>query len=93
MTAPELPKKTEPRVSALAEVRDRKIFYGQRSGAYFESTQGGMEQLTGARRRTFAELRQAGVIEPVTIPGLAEDRRLMAPTTPEGWDLIRDWQV
>lgn len=92
MTTPELPKKTEPRVSALGEVRDRKIFYGQKSGAFFESDVTGMVPLTGARRRTFAELKLSGVIEPVGLEGLEEGRELMAPTA-LGRELILDWEV
>jgi len=93
MTTPETLNKTDPRATALAEVRDRKIFYGERSGTYFESAMpSGFAALTGARRRTFAELRQAGVIEPVDVTGLPEGRKLMAPTT-QGLSLILDWKV
>lgn len=91
MTAPDPLNRTDPRASALAEVRDRKIFYGERSGTYFENVDGEMTALTGARRRTFAELRGYGVIEPTDTKS-AEGRKLMAPTS-EGLNLILDWQV
>lgn len=92
MTTPELPNRTESRASALAEVHAGKIFYGEKSGVYFENATSGLTPLVGARRRTFAELRQAGVVEPTETEGVEEGRKLLTLTT-EGLSLIRDWEV
>lgn len=58
--------KTDSRLKALIDVRDGKIKYDALTGTY----SGPEGAVSGARRRTFAELKSAGVIEggaPVTL--------------------------
>jgi hypothetical protein len=69
--------KTESRLGALREVEGGKISYDPRSGTYRDVN----GAVSGARRRTFAELRASGAIEtgePVTL-------------TPFGTSLITNW--
>lgn len=70
--------KTESRLTALREVQAGKISYDPRSGTYFDAA---ALPVSGARRRTFAELRAAGVI----------DGDAPVVTTPAGDKLIEDW--
>lgn len=71
--------KTDSRLIALREVDSGKIGYDPQSGTYTDPD----GSVSGARRRTFAELRAAGVIEggaPVAL-------------TVEGRTLIGDWEL
>lgn len=69
--------KTDSRLTALQEVEAGKIDYVPLKGTFRE----GPEEVSGARRRTFAELRTAGVIEggePMVL-------------TESGQKLIKEW--
>lgn len=58
--------KTDSRLTALREVEEGEISYNPQSGTYTDAD----GSVSGARRRTFAELRAAGAIEggtPVTL--------------------------
>jgi hypothetical protein len=69
--------KTDSRLGALREVAEGKITYDPRTGTYNDAS----GTVSGARRRTFAELRTGGAIEggaPVTL-------------TASGGRLIEDW--
>lgn len=69
--------KTDSRLTALQEVESGEIGYDPQSGTYSDAD----GSVSGARRRTFAELRAAGVIKggkPVAL-------------TDEGRALIDSW--
>lgn len=69
--------KTDSRLGALREVAEGKISYDPRTGTYSDAE----GAVSGARRRTFAELRTGGAIEggqPVRL-------------TTSGGKLIEDW--
>ncbi len=69
--------KTDSRLMALREVSEGKISYDARSGTYSDPD----GSVSGAKRRTFAELRTGGAIEggdPVTL-------------TETGRELIQTW--
>lgn len=51
--------KTDSRLGALREVAEGKISYDARTGTYSDSE----GAVSGARRRTFAELRTGGAIK------------------------------
>lgn len=71
--------RTDSRLVALQEVDAGRISYEQLTGKFRD----GDEEVSGARRRTFAELKAAGAIEggkPVTL-------------TEGGKVLLKDWGV
>lgn len=78
-------KPTDTRKAALREVMDGGVEYVTGSGSFYV----GGEELTGARRRTFAEFRRA---ELVTGGGQADRRRLtltdLGRRTAREWGLI-----
>jgi hypothetical protein len=72
--------KTDSRLGALREVAEGAISYDARTGTYSD-TQG---TVSGARRRTFAELRTSGAITSASDgDGLV--------LTPSGETLIEEW--
>lgn len=76
--------KTESRVEALTEVKAERISYDPATGDYF--TDG--ERVSGAKRRTLAELRADGAI--VTEKPHAES---LVYLTNEGNSLALEWGV
>jgi hypothetical protein len=71
--------KTDSRLAALREVEAGRINYEQLTGTFRD----GGEEVSGARRRTFAELRAAGAIEGGNPVALTEGGKV----------LLKDWGV
>lgn len=85
----ETPNKTDSRVAALAEVKSGQVEYDPSIGEYLVTEGDEVKQIVrGARRRTFSELRTAGVIEPSSISASGLIR-----LTGEGVKLAKDWRV
>ncbi|HET9144123.1 hypothetical protein [Actinophytocola sp.] len=73
--------KTDSRLVALREVSEGKISYDPRTGTYSDEN----GTVSGARRRTFAELRSNGAIE---VGGTSVHRVTL---TTAGSDLVSAW--
>lgn len=81
--------KTESRVTALDEVKAGLVDYNPVTGEYFVGTEQHRRDIVrGARRRTFAELRSAGLIEPQSRSQVSA-----VTLTTEGADLSGDWGI
>lgn len=75
-------KRTDARSVAMRQVMDRFVTYDAASGEFaFKGV-----TLAGAMRRTYAELRQAGIFA-VGAQGVST----VALSDPTGKDLARDW--
>lgn len=60
--------KTDSRVTALTEVMAKRVMYNPRLSEYLvEDEDGSRESARGARRRTYAELRTAGIVESTSL--------------------------
>jgi hypothetical protein len=59
---PEHVKKTDSRVAAIRDVIRGIVTYKTKTGEFFDIDGGEVTLLPGARRRTFAELRAAGLV-------------------------------
>lgn len=68
--------KTDSRLTALREVDSGTIDYDPQSGTYTDAE----GSVSGARRRTFAELRTAGVIKGGTPVALTDEGRTLIET-------------
>ena len=75
--------KTESRVEALAEVKAGRISYDPAVGEFFADG----ERVSGAKRRTLAELRQAGMIT------LVGDVRSTVEVTAAGDEIGHEWGI
>lgn len=60
--------KTDSRVSALAEIKAQRVTYDPRIGEYAVKDDSGEEEAArGARRRTYSELRAAGLVTTASV--------------------------
>lgn len=60
--------KTDSRATALIEVKAQRVTYNPRLSEYLvEGEDGAQESARGARRRTYAELRTAGIVESTSL--------------------------
>lgn len=75
---------TEARRAALREVMAGKVDYVSGSGAFYVDT----EEIAGARRRTFAEVRRAGLVT-----GGGEAERAPLALTDKGRTTAREWGI
>jgi hypothetical protein len=80
--------KTDSRVTALSEVKAAVVSYDPSVGEYYVTVDSGNEIVRGARRRTFAELRAAGLIEPTSRSQVST-----VELTTAGADLGQDWEI
>lgn len=90
--APATMKRTDTRVAALRQVKDRIIFYNPGTGEYYlRDAQGAEAMLIGSRRRVFAELRQASIIQEEQVTGLTD--RWLVTFTEDGLVVAGEWKV
>lgn len=82
--------KTDSRVEALGEVMGGGVRYDERNGEYLITEHGEQTRISGARRRTFAELHRSGLIEPAPERG-AEAAAL--ELTASGSETAQAWGV
>ena len=84
--------KTEARVNALAQIKTETIYYDGLNAEYYETTEGSdtsMERISGARRRIFAELRAAGIVQ--VAAGSTQPKQVSL--TQAGEDTAREWGI
>ena len=87
---PDILNKTDSRVTALTEVKAGRVTYNPRLSEYLvEDEGGGRESARGARRRTYAELRTAGIVESTSLtdPSLVRLTNL-GETIADEWGLV-----
>jgi hypothetical protein len=85
----EAPNKTDSRVTALARVKAGLVDYDPSIGEFLVADESGDKEIVrGAQRRTFSELRAAGVIESssVSTSGLVK-------LTGSGESLAGEWEI
>ena len=82
--------KTDSRVSALAEVKSGRVAYDPSLGEYeVTGTDGGdTETARGALRRTYSELRSAGLVHPAD-----PEAKSTMTLTDRGAVAAREWEI
>jgi hypothetical protein len=81
--------KTDSRATALAEVKAKRVVYDPRIGEYAVKGEEDTEETArGARRRTYSELRTAGL---VTTGSLSQPS--LVSLTPLGNDVAEEWEI
>lgn len=81
--------KTDSRVTALAEVKAARVIYDPRVGEYSVTVDdGSREAARGARRRTYSELRSAGLVESTSLSTPSPVR-----LTRLGGDVAKEWGI
>lgn len=81
--------KTDSRVTALAEVKAGRVTYNPSVGEYaVKDDDGSVETARGARRRTYSELRTAGLVESTSLSMPSEVK-----LSNLGRDVAEEWEI
>lgn len=84
-----LPNRTDSRVSALSEVKDQLVSYDASVSEWLvKDAEGNEERAHGALRRTYSEMRKAGLMAPSSVTG-----KSVVHLSAAGEELAKEWGI